>query len=93
MERVAVINESDILIGARQGFTNAIGLAKSRQEFRKEVAGKLLSINLKLIRLEGSEPLKDRLNTFSVSNEFLKCSKTLMQNKNTVAFTTFHTWD
>jgi hypothetical protein len=90
--KVAALKEDIFLRGHKSAYTNAVGLAKSKAEFRREAKRKLQSIQLELVRLEGAEPLKDRLDKFSVSKDILQIAKTLQHKINTVAFSTFHTY-
>jgi hypothetical protein len=91
LAKVKVLNESDIFDGYDSAFTNVVGLAKSKSAFRKAAKNKLHSMDLKLIRLEGSEPLADRLNKFKVAQEILTMANGLSK-LNTAGFSTFHSY-
>ena len=92
LAKVIVLNDSDILNGDKHAYTNVLGLAKNRSEFRNEVVHKLHSMDLKLIRLEGTEPLNVRRNKFKVPTEILKIAKRLSFETNRIEFSTFHTY-
>ena len=78
LAKIMVLNDSNILDGAKHAYTNVLGLAKNKSEFRNEVTRKLDSMDLKLIRLEAVEPLTVRKNKFKVANEIFGNYQTLI---------------
>ena len=91
LAKVRVLNESNILKGNECAFTNAIGLAKTRTEFRKIVKAKLYTMELNLIRLEDTEPLSIRLKKNELNKDIIQLSRCLSDD-NIIEFSTFHTF-
>lgn len=91
LAKVTVLNESNILNGDKLAYTNAVGLSKTKTEFRNEVKNKLYSMDLKLLRLESTEPFAERLEKHKVDNEIIKIANRLSV-KNLIEFSTFHTY-
>jgi hypothetical protein len=60
LAKVVIENYSKILNGEKSAFTNSIGLATTKCDFRNLVKNTLSSMDLKLIRLEGAEPITER---------------------------------
>jgi len=89
--KVIVQKESKIFDGDNAAYTNAIGLAKTKTEFRNRVKTKLSSMDLKLLRLEDAEPFTERLKKFKVDNTIANIAKRLSPN-NAIEFSTFHTY-
>ncbi len=91
LAKVVVLNESDILDGDKAAFTNALGLAKTKTEFRNKVKNKFYSMDLNLLRLEEIESFADRLKNHNVGKNIIKISKRLSET-NEVGFSIFHTF-
>ena len=91
LAEVAVLNDSDILSGDRYGFTNVVGLAKTKTEFRGRMKNKFSSMDLKLLRLEDVEPFADRVKNYKVSKEIINAAK-LLSETNTIEFATFYNY-
>ncbi len=91
LAKVVVLNNSNILNGDKAAFTNALGLAKTKTEFRNKVKNKFYSMDLKLLRLEEVESFADRLKNHNVSKDIIKVSKRLSEI-NEVEFSIFHTF-
>lgn len=73
-------------------FTNAIGMANSKANFRATVKRSLDDLGLRLIRLKEAETLKARLSKHSISADLARSAE---EAKSTggAGFGTFHTFD
>ena len=87
---VTVIKDSDIFNGDKSAYTNAVGVAKTKAEFRHKVKMTLYSMNLKLLRLEDAAPLGARRKNY-LSKEVTQVARALVKI-NEVKFSTFHTF-
>lgn len=81
-----------VLGNAAGGFTNAIAKANTRAAFRRKVVQSLNQLELKLIRLEDAEMLKERLEKYSIAPELITVAKEA-ELTGDVGFGTFHTFD
>jgi hypothetical protein len=90
LAKVEVLNKSNILNGANFAYTNVVGLSQTKAAFRNEVKSQLLSMELKLLRLEEVELFDERIKKFQVSKDILKIAKQVSSNR--VGFSTFHTY-
>ena len=77
---------------ADYAYTNVVGIARSKQIFRRGVKNYLNELGLKLIRLEAAEPLEQRCQKYTVHRHILKLASSL-DTDNPVAFDVFATFD
>src|ERR1051326_3423812 len=81
------------ILGDADGvYTNAIGKASSRWEFRGKGFENLKQLELKLIRLEDAQTLNERLAKYSINPELMKIAEEAEVTGN-VGFGTFHAFD
>ena len=73
-------------------FTNAIGVAVSRANFRQQVKEALAELDLRLKRLENAETLKARTARCSIHPELEQVAREVSNSRN-VGFGTFHSYD
>lgn len=58
-----------VLGNVDQAYTNVIGLAKNKPDFRSQVKQSVEALKLQLLRLEEAEPLKIHLTKFTMHEE------------------------
>jgi hypothetical protein len=92
LAKVGTPTDSDVLGGAKQGFTNVVGFAKTKSDFRNKTKNYLQSIQLKLIRLEDAEPLIERLRKHEVARDILKTANDVSPYSNSISLSTVHTY-
>lgn len=83
---------SGVLGDADGAYTNAIAIADDRATFRSKVKNALAELGMRLTRLENAEPLKKRLERWSVDAELTKIAEEV-RNSGQVGFGTFHAFD
>lgn len=92
LAKVEQLNSNGVLGDAEGAFTNAIALAEGRASFRRQVKEALDELDLRLIRLENPERLKNRLTKHSIDPELREVAEAATNNDR-VNFGTFHAYD
>ena len=90
--RVRQNKRNGVLGDADQAYSNAVGLAKDKGEFRSKIKSVLESVELQLLRLENAEPLNQRLSKYPVHKDIIKAAKEAKKNGQ-VAFSEFAAFD
>lgn len=90
--RVKQNNRNGVLGDADQAFTNVIGLAKNKADFRLQVKRVLETLELQLLRLEDVELLEQRLSKHSVHKDILALVDDVKKDGQ-IAFDVFATFD
>jgi len=90
--RVGQNSRNGVLGDADQAFTNVIGLAKNKADFRLQVKRVLKTLELQLLKLEDVELLEQRLSKQSVHKDILALVDGVKKDGQ-VAFDVFATFD
>jgi hypothetical protein len=90
--KVKQSNRGGVLGDADLAYTNAIGLAKNRSDFRAQIKSALNALELQLIRLENAEPLDERLKKYTVHKDIHALAKNVSKHGQ-IAFHIFATFD
>lgn len=93
MANVQVDKNNSSIKDAGYAYVNVLGLAKSKIDFRKNVANELSSLKLKLLRLENAERFKERVAKYKVEDSIHVLVKELLDGDAKIKFSTFHTYD
>jgi hypothetical protein len=89
LAKVEQSSGNDVLGDADGAYTNAIAVADSRIGFRAKVKEALAELELRLVRLENAETLKDRLSKHSIDPELSDVAEEVIKTRR-VGFGTFH---
>jgi hypothetical protein len=77
---------------AKGAYTNAVAMADGKENFRSSVVEALADLGLRLIRLEGAEPLEARKSKYSIDQELTEVAEEA-SNTGHVGFGAFHAFD
>jgi hypothetical protein len=92
LARVKQPDRNGVLGDADQAYTNVLALAKNRFDFRSQVKQAIEELELKLLKLEESEPLRLHLLQTTPHKDILALANNVKRDE-TVAFDAFHSFD
>ena len=92
LARVKQNDRNGVLGDADQAYTNVIGLAKNKIDFRSQVKQAVEALELELLRLEGAELLKSRVTESKVHKDLVTLAKKVEKNGK-VGFDVFAAFD
>jgi hypothetical protein len=84
-------NRQGVLGDADQAYTNAIGKAVSKADFRNRVKQELARLGLDLLRLQEAELLADRFAKFDIASKLRQVAQKAAKSDR-VVFGTFHAY-
>lgn len=90
--KVRQTSRDGVLGDADQAYTNVIGLAKNKSDFRLQVKRAIEDLQLQLIRLEEAEPLNTHLENFTPHEDLLTLAENVKKDGQ-VAFDVFQAFD
>lgn len=80
-----------VLLDRNEAYTNVVALANDEVFFRHVVADSFSRLGFDVVTLDEPEPLAQRLEAFTVSDELLRLAQEV-RSSGTPRFDTFQTW-
>jgi hypothetical protein len=93
MAEVKPSSKCEYLGDAVGAFTNVVGYAKNRSDFRLKAENLVESLFMKLVRLEDAEPVAQRLRRSSLDKELAKMVKLAAKKPGSIQYSTFDSWN
>lgn len=84
--------KNDILGKSENAYTIVLGMANSKENYKRIVRKAFSKLNLQVIRIEDVEPFNLRIQKNKVDKDLIKLAKELTKNSELIRLSTFYTY-